>query len=338
MEVIEGPLIEEGKMGIVEQTPEQIASSPKPAFQPAPALDEAMVRAAVEQAEASGADPMKLRISDMAQIPTPQQQPKAVQAETPVEVPEKFKKPNGEVDVEKLNASTRQIDEALQKKQEVQVDMNKFVEDQLKAYKEKERQLRSMPSIARQVAQVVPPAPTPMSNPAELSNEQLEAMINQDIQQNPARTIANLVQMALQRELQPIHEEKKDGKIRGNLRELAERDPRVVAHIAAINAKIDENPEMLSLKNPYKSAWLEVREDLRLGELSQAQAQPSKPVAPVLGGGTPPPSPSSSSGVADVNAVLQASKVIGQDPRNKGKFDNKQWDKLDAIARQIFNK
>lgn len=338
MEIIEGPLIEEGKMEIVKEKPEQEFAPPKPAFQPTEKLDEAAVRAAVMQAEANGEDPMKLKVSDMAQIPEPQQQPKVAQAETPVDVPEKFKKPNGEVDVEKLNASTKQLDEALQKKTEGIQDVNKFVEEQLRTYKEKERQLRSLPNPNRLAAQVALPPPPVPATPQELSNEQLENMINQDIRNNPARTIADMVQAALQRELGPIHEEKKDGRIRSNLKELAERDPRVVTHIAAINAKIDENPELLNLKNPYKVAWLEVREDLRLGELSQAQAQPSKPVAPVLGGGTPPPAPSSSSGVADVNAVLQASKQIGQDPRNKGKFDPNQWDKLDAIARQVFNK
>lgn len=334
MQVEESPLIEEGKMGIVEQPQEQTLVPPKPAFQPVAPLDEAAVRAAVMQAEAAGEDPMKLRISDMAQIPAPQVPLKAAQAETPVDVPEKFKKPNGEVDVEKLNASTRQLDEAIQKKQEGLQDVGKFVEEQLRTYKEKERQLRGMPNPARIAAQVAPPPQ--MASPDQMSNEQLEAMINQDLRNNPARTIANLVQLALQRELEPINEEKKDGKIRTHLKELAERDPRVVSNIAAINAKLDENPELLNLKNPYKAAWLEVKDELRLGELSQAQAQPSKPVAPVLGGGTPPPTPSSSSGVADVNAVLSVSKQIGSDPRNKGKYDAKQWDKLDEIARQVF--
>lgn len=343
MQVEESPLVEEGKMGIVEQTPEQPAANQKPAFQPLPPLDEAQVRAAVMQAEATGEDPRGLQVSDLGTIQNPPQPQKAVQAEKPLEIPEKFKKPNGEVDFEKLNASTKQLDEALQKKDEalkalgVQ-DVSKFVEEQLRSYKEKEKRLVNTPSPARVAAQMAQaPAPVPQ-NPSEIPNDQLEAMINQDIRNNPARAIASLVQMALQRELQPINEEKQDNRIRGNLKELAERDPRVVANVAAINAKLEENPELWNLKNPHKAAWLEVKEDMRLGEPSLVQAQPSKPSVPVLGGGTPPPTPSSSSHVADIASVLAASKQIGQDPRNKGKFDPGQWNKLDDIARQVFNK
>ncbi len=335
MATIETPLIEEGKMGIVENPQEQTSANPQPAFQPNPLLDEAAVRAAVMAAEASGQDPTKLQIGDVAKIQEPQVPSKAAQAELPADVPEKFRKPNGEVDVEKLNASTRQLDEAIQKKQEGLQDVNKFVEDQLRAYKEKERMLRGLPNPARLAAQMPAPPPPPQ-NPADLSNEQLEAMINQDLRNNPARTIANLVQLAIQREIEPINEEKKDSRVRGNLRDLAERDPRVIANIATINAKLDENPELWNLKNPHKAAWLEVKEDLRLGELATAQAQPSKPVAPVLGGGTPPPAPSSSSGPVDINAVVAVSKQIGSDPRNKQKFDQSKWDKLDAVARQVF--
>lgn len=341
MSVLEGPLVEEGKMGIVEN-PEPPPPGSKPSFQPAPQLDEAAVRAAVMAAEASGQDPTKLSLASVAQIEQPEQQPpQAAQAETPVEIPEKFRKPNGEVDVEKLNASTRQVDEAIQKKKEgLQAlgveDVNKFAEEQLRAYKDKERQLRSMPNPARIAAQVAPTPPPPPTSPLEMSNEQLEAMINAGIRNNPAREIVSLVKAALQQELEPIHEEKKDGRIRTNLKELAERDPRVVSNITAINAKLDANPELWNLKNPHKAAWLEVKEDLRLGELSQAQAQPSKPVAPVLGGGSPPPAPSSSTGAVDINTVLAASRQLGSDPRNKGKFDSQKWDQMDAIARQLF--
>lgn len=327
MGAIEGQLIQEGQMGIVEQ-PEPPQPGTQPAFQPVPQLDEATVRAAVMAAEASGEDPTKVRIRDMAQAPA-QSEPK------PVEVPEKFKKPNGEVDVEKLNASTKQIDEAIQKKQDDLQDVGKFVEEQLRAYKEKERQLRTMPNPSRIAAQVAPPPPAPVT-PQEVSNEQLEAMINQDIRNNPARTIAELVQAAIRRELEPINEDKRDGRIRNNLKELAEQDPRVIQNIAAINAKLDESPELRNLKNPYKSAWLEVREDLRLGGLTQAPTQPSNAVAPVLGGGTPPPAPSSLSGTIDVNSLLAASKVLGSDPRNKTKFDQKKWEQMDQIARQQF--
>lgn len=339
MSVVEGPLIQEGQMGIVENPAPPSANS-QPAFQPAPKLDEAAVRAAVMQAEANGEDPTRLMLSAVAQIKSPEQPPQAAQADTPVEVPEKFKKPNGEVDVEKLNASTKQLDEVIQKKKEelqaVVPDVNKFVEEQLRAYKDKERQLRSLPNTARVAAQAAPPAPVVPTSPAEIPNDQLEAMINQDIRNNPARAIADLVQLAIRRELEPINEEKKDGRIRSNLKELAERDPRVVANVAAINAKLEENPQLWNLANPHRMAWLEVKEDLRLGELTSAPTQPSKAPAPVLGGGTPPPAPSSSTGVADIATVLAASKQIGSDPRTHQKYDPRKWEQLDAVARQLF--
>jgi len=336
MEIQEGPIVQEGSTEIV--TPqEQSPATPQPAFQPSLPLDEATVRAAVMQAEASGEDPTRLKVGAVEQIQDPKQPPKAAQAETPVEVPEKFKKPNGEVDVEKLNASTKQLDEAIQTKQEKLQDVNKFVEEALKQFKEKERQLHSMPNPDRLAAQLpVQPAPQAPVAPNQYSDAQLEAMINADFQANPARTVAQLVQLALQRELQPITEERKDNQIRGNLKELVTKDPRVITNIGAINAKLQENPELWNLKNPHKAAWLEVKEDLRLGELSQAQTQPSKPVAPVLGGGTPPPAPSSSTGQVDVNTVLQASKQLAADPPNRNKYDQAQWEKMDQVARQLF--
>jgi hypothetical protein len=80
----------------------------QPAFQPLEKLDEAAVRAATLKAAQQGIDPFSLTVGDLnqGQVPT---EPKKAQAETPVEVPEKFKKPTGEVDVEKLKASTSSL-------------------------------------------------------------------------------------------------------------------------------------------------------------------------------------------------------------------------------------
>lgn len=298
----------------MDETPMTVEAPPADLFKPQtqPSVvdellkDKAKAREAFVAAEkAVGMD----AVVDPSAVLTQTVQPK-------VEVPEKFKTPTGEVDVEKLKTATKQLDEAQLKKEEKlqEIEKSVSVDDLVKHYNESYKKFRATPNPEKVAAAIQPAPPPPLpADPSLMSNQQLIELINQDMQRNPGLTMVNLIDMALERKkqewIEPIQEERQENRLRKNVAELAEKDPRILndSVYKAITAKLDANPEMWTLKNPHKAAWLEVKEEMRLGEPSPAQAQPStRPSAPVLGGGTPPPPQSSSSGPVTPDAVLSA--------------------------------
>ena len=325
----------------VQLTPEQSPVASQPAHQPASEkLDANQVREAMRQAAEQGIDPFELTVGDLKQG-----LPSVSQAEPPVVAPEKFKKPNGEVDVEKLKASTKQLDEAIQEKKAA---VQKSIDD----YIQKQKEFRNLPNVEKLKAAstpppVIPPAP---SDPVSMSLEEIKAKIAQDLQRDAPGTVLDLVQIAvnqrLSQEIGPLKQdaeerklERQDRQLRENLTKLAENDPRVLQadYFNAINATLEANPELWNLKNPHKAAWLEVKEELRLGEPSRVPAQPSRPPSPILGGGTPPPTPSSSEGVLSMDTLLNAASQIGRDPRDN-KYDPKQADNMRKAAKELFDR
>lgn len=277
---------------------EPATSRPAPQSQPIEALanldtplDDAQVRQAIANAEANNQDPQSIRTDELAQAPV--STPPAQAA--PVEVPQKFLKPDGAVDVEKIQASTRQLDEAVQAKEAKLNEANKSVDDLLNHYLDLEKRLRTTPNPEKIMAQL--PQTPPQVSPPQMTDAQLFQMINEDMKNNPAATVAQLVEIAIAKRLQPLEEKDRIGTVRENIAALAKKDPRVLNPdlFQAITRKIESDPDIRSRRNPHRAAWLEVKEELRLGELTSAQAQPSKPLSPVLGGGTPPSVPSSSS-------------------------------------------
>lgn len=318
--------IEEGP--IVQETPapeSQLPASPVGQKLAEPELDDAAVRAAIANAEANNVDPTTLKTSEISQTqPAKPEEPK-------LEIPAKFLKPDGEVDVEKLQASTRQLDEANQKK-EAEL---RSIDEYMKKYRELEIKNSQLPNPDKLKASL-PELPEPI-NPNELSDQQLEEMVNRDIEANPGRTFAKMLEIALAQKFAPIEQEKKLGNVRQNIQELASRDPRILKPevFAAVNAKLDtwkvEDPARLHLKNPHKAAWLEVKEELRLGDLPARtdQAQPSRPPSPVLGGGTPPSTPSSSA----TQFPRSADELSQLDPR-----DRNQEAKGDEMMRRLLSR
>lgn len=310
----------------IEVTPPPNVGNP-PEERPLPELDDAAVRAAIAQAEQTGQNPERLQISDLSQ-----RKEETPPKETP-EIPNKFKTPDGEVDVEKLKASTQKLDEVIQKKEEEL----KSVDDYVREYREKEAKFRSLPN-PQKVAEEVRSPEVP-----SLTADQIRARIQADMQQDMVGTITDLVDVIVKQRMnaavKPIEEdiqltrrEREDNRLRENLKQLASKDSRVLHPVifAAINAKLESDPNLWSLKNPHKSAWLEVKEDLRLGEPSQAQAQPSKSVSPILGGGSPPPAPSSSTPSMPSDPFSMMNQV---DLR-----DRKQEAQGDAAMRAFFAK
>jgi ribosomal protein S15P/S13E len=284
-------------------------------------LDDAAVRNAVMAAEAAGEDvvsignggtplPVGMTNTRPSLLPqTPPVTPTPAPARTP-ETTQRFMKPDGTVDVEKLKASSEQLDQALQQKQEGLQQVPLTPEQMLTAYKEKERLYRSLPNPekianAAGVQPVVqppqPPVQAPIPNampPATVSPEQYRAQIQADLQANPVDTIIDLIKAVTLNSNEPllkiardIEENKKDDATRRNLAQIATEDPRIGQYYQEVLKVFDEEPAFLNAKNPHRAAWNEVKARMRLGELNQP-TQPSRTASPILGGGTPPPVPS----------------------------------------------
>lgn len=257
-------------------------------------LDDQAVREAIQKAEASNLDPQTLTMAEFEKSKT--------------DVPQKFLKPNGEVDVEKIQTSTKQLDEAIAKKEEA---ISKTVDDYMREYNERQTKFRNMPNPERLAASLPPAVPaTPVSVPAQTPaipsmDQQFEEIVRRDYQADPLATTTRLIDLIVQKRFEPLIEKERAEETRNNLQALAAKDPRILREdiFAAINAKIASDPDIASRKNPHKAAWLEVKEEMRLGEPVPVQAQPSKPLSPVLGGSPPPSAPLVST--PTTNDVLQ---------------------------------
>lgn len=272
-------------------------------------MDDAAVRAAISKAEAEGLNPETLSLQDLSQGQNAQPQPEAPRPD----VPEKFRKPDGTVDVEKLQTSNRQLTEALQKKES---EVTKTIDDYLKEYEANEKKFRELPNPNKLAANLRQEQPVPAA-PAVMTDDQLRNILMRDFQADPLATTAQLIDIAIQKRLEPIEADKRKNTVRENIAELASKDPRITKPevFQAITAKLAQSPELWNLKNPHKAAWLEVKDELRLGEYAPqaAQAQPSRPASPILGGGTPPSVPSSSA-PSPKDIVANLGKL---DPRDK---------------------
>src|ERR1035437_6614829 len=144
---------------------EPATNRPAPQSQPIQALAhldtplyDAAVRQAIVNAEANNLDPQTVTMQDLT----------SAQGLPPTPVPQKFLKPDGAVDVDKIQASTKQLDEAIQKKQEA---VQKSVDDYLEA----EKKFRNMPNaekVAAQAPQIIQAPPRSEEHTSELQSRQ----------------------------------------------------------------------------------------------------------------------------------------------------------------------
>lgn len=294
--------MEEIAQGTIPVTPSAPAPIPPADFTNVPALSDADVRRAIEGAEKQGIDPNALTVTEMAELQKETPAPKAAenprispdQAVNPnavkLEIPDQFKTPDGEADVEKIKDATRQLDEATQKKEEA---IQKTAEDYLKEWKEKQTKFRNLPNPEKMGERLRAQEPAPRS---DLTDQQLREMIQNDLRVDPLGTITQLIEATVQRNFEPLHEEKRERALRQNVEQLAQSDPRILnAKVyAEINKELEANPKLWTLDNPHEFAWLKVKERLRLGEAVRPQTPSSRPPSPILGVGAPPSAPSPS--------------------------------------------
>jgi hypothetical protein len=254
-----------------------------------PPMDDNAVRAIFAEAARNGVDDLNAPVVPVA----PQGQPPVpapVQAPAPVEVPAKFQKPDGTVDEEKLQAASKQLDQAIESKK-------KTLEEVLADYREKEREFHNLGKAKAEASAITPPLPPANAPVAPQDAEALRQQIMQDFQRDPIGTVVELAKAVARKETEPIQqvaqniaERDRDAQMRANFAKLAEDDPRILdpQNWEEVRKVFAEDPGIFRLKNPHKAAWNEAKERLRLGEVVRPQAQPSNP-SPILGRGTPAP-------------------------------------------------
>lgn len=289
-------------------------------------INESALRAAAMEAERTGQDVVALpatqtpQVSPDAQapaIPQPTPAPITPVPSDPSKVPQKFMKPDGTVDVEKLQASTEQLRAGIQEKVLT-------IDEMVNEYKELEKQFHGLPRAPEQVAalaQQVAAQPAQTNPPAAAQDPQaIQAQLVQALNADPLGTIVDIVRTVTKQETQPMQQFVQSAKetertnfLKSTIAEVAKQDPRVLngAIYQEIVNEIKSDPGYLNLKNPYKAAWNEVKARLRLGD-APTPAQPGKTASPILGGGSPPPVPSTSAGVTQ-QTVSEAIK-LAQNP------------------------
>jgi len=278
-----------------------------------PPMDDNAVREIFAKAAADGAEDLNATITTTA--PAPQGQP-PVAAQPPVTaqpvqpppvgtsvpqkegIPSKFQKPDGTVDEEKLKASSARLDEA-----------QKTVDDLLADYKAKEKEYHQKSAEAKQIQAQIPGIPNaplmtaPLPPEAEAIRQQLLALQQQDpiafaveIARAVSRKEATDIAAPALQVAEVMAQQQRDSSLRGNISALADRDPRILNPqiYAEFQKELNDPSEnYFALKNPHKAAWNEVKERLRLGEPTTAQAQPSNLSpnggSPTLGRGSPTP-------------------------------------------------
>lgn len=241
-------------------------------------------------------------LGDKVTVPAPQGQPPTVQPaaiETnPVQVPQKFLKPDGTVDEEKLKTSSEQLGQAIEKKQKTVDEMLAEYKDQEKQFTElglKTKQLKETPPNPISEPSGLPQTPITGQTPEQMRQQLLELQQNDpiafavEISRAVARKEASDIAAPALKVTARLAEQQRDADLRDNLSALAEKDTRVMNRelYAELMNELNSDPAYFLLKNPMKSAWNEVKERLRLGE-PQGLAQPSQTSGPILGRGAPP--------------------------------------------------
>lgn len=272
-----------------------------------PAMDDNAVRAIFAKADAEGISDLGAFVETPGPIGQPaktEAPPPPVQTQVPaqtpaVEVPPKFQKPDGTVDEEKLKASTARLDEAIQGKTKTVDELLSDYKAKEKEYHEKSRQAKDLRNVQANVMPMAPPIPEPQPQNVDQIRQQLLQLQQNDpiafaveiaraVAQKEARDIA---EPALQ-VTRGIAEQQHDQALRNNITAIAQSDPRILTpEIYAEFQKELHNPDenYYSLKNPFRAAWNEVKERMRLGETPKASAPPSTSQSPTLGRGSPTP-------------------------------------------------
>ena len=221
----------------------------------------------------------------------PQEEPKVeVQPEatatktdeaTKVEVPEKFKAPDGSVDTEKLNKSIVNVDEALAK------------------YLEKERELkRKMNEVRQKENSYLTPPVTPEPTPTIPVNANFAKQLEEDIAKEGAGVVlAKLftaaqesVEERVKSEIEVLKQVNATNTTKQQIEAIGKTDPWVYSPegMATLTQILDEQPYLWNAPDPYKAAYFQYNGSKSVASQTKPQVltptPPARPTAPVPSG------------------------------------------------------
>lgn len=284
---------------LIDVTPVAAAETPPKFVASTEGLPPPMDDNAVREIFAKAAQEGKDFNSDVS-IPVPSGQPiERRVSEVPPVVPQKFQKPDGTADEEKIKASSAQLDEALKK-----IEPSKTVEEILADYNAKQKAYK-LKTMELKAGDNPFPASAPIMPTENLPPDMqvVRAQLLQLQQTDPIAFAVEIARAVSRKEAtdiaapalevaQTVRDQARDGNLRANISKLAESDPRFLQLYGEVTKELDNpNENYFALKNPHKAAWNEVKERLRLGEppVRTTPAQPSMNPSLTLRGGSPTP-------------------------------------------------
>lgn len=186
-----------------------------------------------------------------------------------VQVPEKFKTPDGRLDDEKLKKSLVNLEHYLK----LERDMSQT----------QQAPQQTAPQTQPQWAPPVPAAPA------------FEARINEDLQRDPGNTVLNLMRAAVMQSQEISAKQNLDLRRRLELMEIAQNDPGIMTRQGAERLKntLEENPWLWNSPTPWASAY-RMSGPIAPRNGNEAAA-PQRRSAPILPGG---PAPAVTQGVS----------------------------------------
>lgn len=218
--------------------------------------------------------------------------PVAPAAQPQAPVPEKFARPDGSLDQDRLQKS--------------------FVS--LEQYLEKERELtrvRQQPNGQQFQPQYAPPPQGYIAQP-QYAPVPIEQRINEDMRQDPGATVLNIARAAVLQAQQQAEASTLELRRRLELMEMGQKDPAVFTADGhkQIMQTLQDNPWLWNSPTPYLSAYKMAGPIHRQVPPTPVMQQTARPSAPILPGGQPaagmPQGPQSFSSEGDLRRALEA--------------------------------
>lgn len=216
-------------------------------------------------------------IAPKEETPTPPVQPETPatvtnEATKPVAVPEKFQKPDGSVDPEKLGKSMANVDEALA------------------SYLAKEKELKRKMNDVRNLENPYLKTPAPMApNNAPPINPDFAAQLESDLAKDGFGKVAaklftaaqEAAEERMQSKIQHLQDTQSNATTRQQIEAIGKSDPWVYTPegMATLTKVLEEQPYLWQAPDPYKAAYLQYNGQKNVVSKSSPQVLTPNPIA-----------------------------------------------------------
>jgi hypothetical protein len=229
-----------------------------------------------------------------------------------VQVPDKFKTPEGNLDPEKVEKSLVNLQHYLNL--------------------EKEASRINQPPQPQYAPQQFQPQFVPQPIPQWAPQVPLEQRVNEDIQRDPGTTVVNLGRAVLAEAQQATEVRFKELSRKLELMEISQRDPGVFTKEGAqkIEQTLKENPWLWNSPTPFASAY---RMNGPISPVAPQAAAPQRKAAPILPGGQAPSIPTGTSVASEADLRRHLSERMPNNPMGQAEYLEKIIEELDKQRR-----